>query len=119
MNNTNKTNEEIAEKLAQEQLDAYNNGNIEAFLKPYTKDCEIFDQASGKMMMKGHTEMRERYSKLFKTYPKLHADVTKRMSLGNFVIDYEEVDRSENEHVRAIAIYEIKDNLINKVWFIK
>jgi len=107
------------EQLAQEQLDAYNSHDIEAFLNAYSEDCEIYNQSTGEIMMKGHDAMRERYGKMFNERPKLYADLIKRMTLGNFAIDQEEVTISDTEHSQAIAIYEVKDNLIRKVWFIK
>ena len=107
------------ELLAQEQLDAYNNHDIEAFLKPYSSTVEIYNQKTGEIMMKGHDAMRERYGKMFKEMDKLNANVTKRMALGDFCIDYEDVTLRENEFTKAIAIYECKEGEIIKVWFIK
>lgn len=34
--------EDIAINLAEEQLQAYNNRDIEAFLKPYTEDIKVY-----------------------------------------------------------------------------
>jgi len=116
---SNNENEKIAENLAKEQLDAYNKGDIEAFLKPYSDDCEIFEHSTGKSLMKGKEAMRETYSKLFIKYPDLYCQIVSRMVLNNYVIDYENVRFSDSERVKAIAIYEIKDNQIKKVWFIK
>ena len=116
----NKTDDEkIAESLAQAQLDAYNAHDIETFLKQYSENCTIYDQKSGKVTQQGKKKMREIYSKLFDKYPKLHANVTKRMVLNNFVIDYEDVIVNDEKKVNAIAIYEIKDKLIHKVWFVQ
>jgi hypothetical protein len=41
------------------------------------------------------------------------------MVLGNFVVDYEEVTGLPDVDVlHAIAIYEVNDGAIQKVWFI-
>ena len=111
--------EKTPKDLAQEQLDAYNNRDIEAFLKPYDKECEIYTLESGEMTLKGHDDMRKRYSNLFEARPLLHANVVNRMVLGKFVIDQEEVKLSDTESTKAIAIYQTGENLIKKVWFIR
>ena len=107
------------ELLAQEQLDAYNNRDIDAFLDVYSDDVKIYDLSSGKVISNGKEEMRKTYGKMFTELTELNAKVTNRMVLNKFAIDYEDVTFTKEKKTNAIAIYETKDNKIHKVWFIK
>lgn len=106
----------MIEKLAQKQLDCYNNHDLDGFLSCYAENVEIYDQATGALKMSGKAEMSVRYQKRFES--KVHAKLENRMVLGKQAIDYEYVTSIDREPVRAIAIYLEEDNLIAKVWFI-
>jgi hypothetical protein len=54
--------------LVQRQLNAYNAGNIDAFLEPYSDDVEIFDFPN-KPTLKGKEAMRKQYAELFAKFP--------------------------------------------------
>ncbi len=111
--------ETMARDLAQQQLDAYNKGDIEAFLEPYSEDVEIYTFPD-KLQMKGKEQMRARYAAKFKKYPKLHCKLLNRIVKGNTAIDHEEISGVlENETYMALAIYTIKDGKIAKVYFVK
>ncbi|MFV8827518.1 nuclear transport factor 2 family protein [Alkalihalobacterium sp. APHAB7] len=111
--------ENIAEKLAQTQLDAYNRQNLEDFLTVYSEDVEIYEFPST-LIYKGIEKMRERYGQLFQANPNQHAALLSRMVNNNMVIDHEHVTgRANGVDVHAIAIYEVENDKITKVWFIK
>ncbi|TVP45245.1 MAG: steroid delta-isomerase [Mongoliibacter sp.] len=110
--------EEIAEKLAQEQLDAYNNRDIDAFLAPYAENVKIFNFPND-LQYEGKDNMRERYKNMFANSPDLHCKLVNRMVMGNTVIDQEEVVRRKGDSkIHAIAIYKIKNDKIAEVYFI-
>jgi len=114
MDTTNK-----AVLLVQQQLDGYNNNDIEAFLKPYAEQVEIYTFPD-KLQYIGKEEMRKRYSGMFKKYPDLHCDLVNRIVENNTIIDHEKVSlKPEKEPIRAIAIYKIKDGKIAQVYFIQ
>ena len=50
--------------LAQEQLDGYNNRDIDAFLKPYAKNVKVYTYPN-KLDYEGIDEMRKRYAPMF------------------------------------------------------
>lgn len=111
--------EKVARRLAQEQLDAYNNRDIDAFMKPYSDDVKVF-QFPDKLLYEGNGPMRDQYSRYFGMTPDLHATLVNRIVQGNTVIDQEEVTRVTGEEpAKAIAIYKIKNNKISEVYFIK
>jgi hypothetical protein len=103
-------------ELADEQLAAYNAHNLEAFLRPYAEDIEIYDLQTGKTLSKGKEAMRKAYSFL-NNAEALHCTILNRIVQGNVVIDHEEVVIAPGQKVYAVAIYEVKNGKIQKVWF--
>ncbi|KFF16867.1 amidohydrolase family protein [Chryseobacterium sp. JM1] len=106
------------ESLAQQQLNAYNARNIDAFLEPYADDVELY-QFPGKLISKGKEAMRKTYSAMFEKYPDLHCEIKQRIVNLNSVIDKESVSGLRpGVKTEATAIYEIKNDKISKVYFI-
>jgi hypothetical protein len=111
--------EEVAERLAQEQLDAYNNRDIEAFVAPYSEDVKVFNFPN-EFLYEGKDQLYGLYGRMFSRTPDLHCKLVNRMVMGNTVIDQEEVTiRKEDPPMRAIAIYKIKEGKIAEVYFIR
>jgi len=111
--------ERIGRRLAQAQLDAYNNRDIDAFMEPYSDDVKIF-QFPETLLYEGKEKMRDNYARYFGMTPDLHCHLVNRMVMGNTVIDQEEVTRVHGEEpTKAIAIYKIRDEKIAEVYFIK
>lgn len=108
----------IAFRLAQEQLDAYNKRDIEAFLKPYADSVKVFTYPD-KLEFKGKEIMRMSYTGMFAQAKDLHCTLVSRMVLGNKVIDEESVIFQKGQPpMRAIAIYTIDKDKISEVRFI-
>lgn len=108
-----------AERLAQRQLDAYNAGDIDAFLACYADDVRVWDLHTGELRMQGLPSMRERYGALFTRCPELHAALVGRLCLGATCVDQEHVTgmNEDGTVVHALATYEVRDGLIRQVWF--
>ncbi|MFA0964433.1 amidohydrolase family protein [Roseivirga sp. BDSF3-8] len=106
------------EDLAQEQLNAYNAGDIDAFLAPYSDSVEIY-MFPDQLVSKGKEVMRQRYGQMFEQLPELHCKLTDRVVLGNTVIDKEYVTGVPNGPVEAIAIYKIENGRIARVYFVR
>jgi hypothetical protein len=84
------------EKLAQDQLVAYNSRNIDAFIKQYSDDVKIYN------------------------FPNLHCELLARIIQIDTVIDHEMVTFIvDKPKLFTIAIYKIKDDKISEVYFIK
>jgi hypothetical protein len=108
----------IAEILVQEQLDAYNNRDIEAFLKPYSDSVSVYFFPN-QLLYKGKETMRKEYSEMFSNLPGLHCTLKNRIVLGNRVIDEESVIFNKDKPaMRAAAIYTIANDKIVAVHFI-
>lgn len=103
--------------LAQQQLDAYNARNLDAFLEPYADDVEVYDLPD-KLISKGKDAMRKRYGTLFANTPGLHCQLVNRIVVSNTVVDHERVTfGTDRAPVQAIAIYKIEDGKIKTVYF--
>jgi hypothetical protein len=111
--------EQVAFSLAQQQLDAYNNRDIDAFMEVYSDSVEIY-LFPETLISQGKPAMRERYTTLFETTPELHCMLVKRIVQGNTVIDQELVTKESGEpKIQAIAIYNIAHGKIQRVYFIQ
>lgn len=108
------------EQLAQKQLDAYNQQDIDTFVSVYADDVVVMDFPSNNISLTGKEEFRTRYQNLFLQNPNNHAELKHRLVKGNIVIDHEYVTgRASGVNSEAIAIYEVDETHIRKVWFVK
>ena len=103
--------------LVEQQAEAYNRRDLEAFLKPYSEDIELYE-FPGKLQAVGKSVMREGYRPLFENFPELHCESINRMVLGNTVIVHERVTGLP-KLVEAIAIYTIKDGKIVRLTLVQ
>ncbi|MCB2205592.1 amidohydrolase family protein [bacterium] len=105
--------------LAQMQLNAYNARNLDAFLEPYAEDVEVYTFPST-LQYTGKQHMRELYGEFFSEAEALHCRLVGRISYQNTVIDREYVTGIPGrDNIEAVAIYEMADGFIQKVWFIQ
>ncbi|MDQ1266309.1 MAG: hypothetical protein QG635_1461 [Bacteroidota bacterium] len=108
------------EDLAQIQLNAYNSRDLDAFLRCYSDDVEIY-KFPDSLMYKGKEKMKELYGGFFDKAINLHCKLVNRINKDKFVIDQEFVNTGipERENISAVAIYEVEGGFIKKVWFIR
>lgn len=104
-------------ELVQRQLNAYNGHDLEAFLAPYAEDVEIY-ATSGKLLMKGKEQMRKEYL-FITTMPHLYCRLINRITIGNTVIDHEEIwSKPEPVNLQyGVAVYVIDKGKIIRVYF--
>lgn len=108
----------MVERLVEEQLKHYNNHDLEAFVQVFDEDVEVYVLGEKAPYMVGRDAMRERYGIRFQSKD-LHARIIHRMIKGNTVIDHEEVTGIGEDIVYAIAIYQVGEKAIEKVWFVR
>ncbi len=109
------TNTEIVQK----QLEAYNLRNLEAFVSYYSEDIEIYDFPEV-LKISGKQRLKEVYKDVFDGSPLLHATIESRIAFDNKIIDHEKVTgRKGVDFIEVIAIYELRNDLIDKVFFIR
>ena len=107
------------ETVVQRQVEAYNARDIEAFLSIYADDVIVRRLPSGEVAWDSKDAMRPRYAKRFAENPELFCTITKRIVHGDWVVDHELVTGvKDRPRVRAVATYEVRDGLIQNVWFL-
>ena len=106
------------EILVQQQLNAYNAGNLEAFLEPYSDSIEIYDFPDT-LNAKGKENMRRSYEPMFKFNKGFHCELVNRIVDGNKVIDQEKITGAGFLPMKASVIYIIENGKIRKVYFMK
>jgi imidazolonepropionase-like amidohydrolase len=107
------------ESVVQRQVEAYNARDIEAFLSFYANDVVIRRLPSGEVAWDSKDAMRPRYAKRFAENPELFCTITKRIVHGDWVVDHELVTGVIGRpRVRAVATYEVRNGLIQNVWFL-
>lgn len=106
-----------AETIVQEQLDAYNARDIDAFMDTYSDNIKLYMHPD-KLLSEGKKPMTAQYTTFFENTPDLHCTIKNRMVIGNKVIDEESVT-ANGTTLSAVAIYELENGKISKVTFIQ
>ena len=110
------------EDIVQRQLNAYNARDAVAFAATYAPDVSIRTLPETTDLMKGREALLAKYGEMFKQRPDSAVHITNHAVHGPFVIDQEEfVHRWDvtKTSFAGTAIYEVKDGLIQTVWFLK
>ena len=106
-------------QLVQQQLDGYNQGDIDLFLEPYADTVKMYNHPD-KLLGRGKDRMRIMYGNMFSSRPELNCTLMNRMVLGNIVIDQEYVRFSKDQPpTEVIAMYKIAGGKIAEVYFIR
>ncbi|MFK0292704.1 nuclear transport factor 2 family protein [Streptomyces sp. NPDC090442] len=107
------------EEIVDGQLAAYNARDLDAFLGYYVEDVPVYAFPSGEVLAdRSGPAFRERYRALFDGSPDLHAELVSRVTHGRIVIDQELVSGFQGDEVRAaVALYEVGEERIERVWF--
>ncbi|MGE0433201.1 MAG: nuclear transport factor 2 family protein [Planctomycetota bacterium] len=85
-------------QLADEQLRAYNRGDLDAFCACFADDVVVLDE-SGRATMRGMQEFRARYGALFAggKLKDVRADIRGRVSVANHLVELETARRTDVE----------------------
>jgi hypothetical protein len=103
-------------ELAEAQLIAYNNGDVESFMAVFHEDISIWNFGDNEPQVKGFEEVKKIYAALFEASPNLNSKVVNRTIIGNKVLDYEYITGrggNFNEPFFLVMIYEMKEG---KIW---
>jgi hypothetical protein len=106
-----------AEQVVQQQLEAYNNRNINSFMATMSTEIVLYNFADGKLLAQGFKDVKAMYSSLFSQSPQLHSELTNRIVLGNQVIDHETITgrMGSSEAIELVVIYEVSESKIYKI----
>lgn len=106
------------EEIVKKQLDFYNKHDLEGFMSTYNNEVEIYNLIDNSIMIKGKEQLKNSYRERFEVL-NVYAEIENRIVIGNKVIDNEYVTGLEKDAIKkAVAIYEIENNLIKRVWFV-
>lgn len=113
--------QQTAEQIVQENLDFYNNRNIEGFMSSFSEDIKMYNLGDPNPTVVGLDAVRKVYTALFERSPKLHSNILKRIVIGNKVIDHESITgRNGNAGIlELVLIYEVNQQKINKITVIR
>ena len=103
------------------QLEAYNNRDIDAFIACYAEDCVVEDGV-GNVSMTGTEAMRKSYADMFASSPELHCHLASRTVVGHYILDEERVTGragSEDQVRHVVAVYRVENGLIQHVRFLR
>ena len=95
------------------QVEAYNAGDLEAFLGCYAPTV-VIRAGDGTVLNEGLEAMRATYVGWFGSLPGLRAEIVTRVQRGSWVVDDEHVT-AEGLDVRALVAYRVRDGLIDQV----
>ncbi|WP_445666606.1 nuclear transport factor 2 family protein [Fodinibius sp. AD559] len=103
------------EDPVQHQLEAFNNRDIDAFMEAFADDATV-ENGGGEEMMSGSEQIRAFYRNVFENSPNLHCDIVNRTTVGDWVIDEEQLQglKAEGfpEEAHAMVAYAVEDGHI-------
>ncbi|MCB0705154.1 MAG: nuclear transport factor 2 family protein [Saprospiraceae bacterium] len=111
----------LAEKLADQQLVAYNKRDLESFLTFFSDTVKVYNSLH-EFGYQGTQKMYEVYEGWFGMTESMHCQIINRIATGNTVIDHERIeytiDGKENAF-ESIAIYKVAGDKIAEVHFVR
>ncbi|MEM9024940.1 MAG: nuclear transport factor 2 family protein [Bacteroidota bacterium] len=113
--------ERTPEQIVQENLDFYNQGDIEGFMRSFSDDIALYEFGKAAPSYRGRDAIRTVYARLFTNSPDLHSTIVHRTVLGNKVIDHEHITgrNGSNEPLELVLIYEVNTQHIVKMTVIR
>lgn len=105
------------EHVVQKQLEAYNNRDIEGFMRTFFEDVRLYSYPDS-LTTEGAEATRKRYQEFFEKTPNLHSEIKNRIVIGNVVID-EEFITANNRTYSIVAMYEVENGKIIRARFIR
>lgn len=104
-------------QLAQEQLIAYNERNLDRFLACYAEDFALYRPPAAEPVLRGKAALAAHYANNRFNLPGLHAELLGRLVVGSKVFDHERVHGVRPEPFEVVASYEVRDGLIVAAYF--
>jgi hypothetical protein len=103
--------------VVQRQFDAYNARDLPGFLATYSESAQIYYLPATEPALSGKAQLAQYYGTQRFNRPDLHAELVNRIILGNKVIDQERVRGIADTPIEGIAVYEVREGVIQVVWF--
>ncbi|HEX8940238.1 MAG TPA: nuclear transport factor 2 family protein [Candidatus Limnocylindrales bacterium] len=98
------------------QFDAYNDRDIEAVLRYYSRTAVVRDAGGGTFRDEGHDAIRVAFGEVFDASPELHADARDVFQVGRWVTTHSVATgfRSSGDKGKRewVEVYGVEDGLI-------
>ena len=107
-----------ARSVADAQLVAYNAKNMEGYLALFHDNATLINLPGQEIVAQGTEAIRAMYEVRFET-PGLRCEVNQRSEIANVAIDRETVYTDGNPPVDILAMYEVVDAKIKRIFFIR
>ncbi len=109
------------EATVQAQLEAYNRGDIAAFIATFHPDAELFVLGEDEPKARGRPAIEAIYADLFARSPNLHSEVVHRAVIGDRVVDHERITGRDGSDapLELIMVYEVEPLGIRRAWAIR
>lgn len=104
--------------IANQQLVAYNNRDIDAFCALFSDDITLIDLPSMSVFVNGLVELKAFYTQRFSN-TELQCVVHSHSDIANWAIDKETVHGLSSGPLDIVAMYEVADEKIKRAFFIK
>ncbi|MGW9686679.1 nuclear transport factor 2 family protein [Flagellimonas sp. 2504JD1-5] len=108
--------EESISKLINRQVNTFNNRDLLGFVSCYSENV-LVERFPNETMYRGREKMTENYDRFYKNTKEAKVEVVNRIQIGNTVID-EEITLVDGRKGHQVAIYEVKNGLIDSMRFI-
>jgi hypothetical protein len=105
-----------AADIVQRQADAYNARDLDRFVAEFSDTVAVYRLPATEPAIVGKVKFAEFYATQRFNLPRLHAEIVNRIVMGNKVIDHERITGVRAEPFEMVVIFEIADNLIQRVW---
>lgn len=102
------------------QIKAYNQRDITQFMACFHPDIKLLKLSQDQPVASGLEAVEAIYRDLFASSPLLQCTIMHRSIHGEFIIDEESVKGAKKypDGLSATVIYQLKDSLIYRVWFV-
>ena len=104
------------EDIVQRQLDAYNARDLERFLASYAETIRVYRPPAAAPAIAGKPAFGAFYATQRFNRANLHAELVKRMVLGNKVIDHERITGARDQPFEVAVVYDVAGGLIQCTW---
>lgn len=104
--------------IVDSQIQAYNNKDIEKFLRCYSDEITVYMLDSNQMLTDGKDQLAETMKKAFTTDPNSKTEIHSQIHQGDLIINHEWIsDHTPGKMVKSVSIYQVKAEKIVKLWF--
>lgn len=104
-------------RCVNEQLDAFNVHDLDAFLDCYTTDA-VIGSLTGGVIAETRAQWRDYYTTMFRDEPEINATLLHRIIVGRIVADLELIGGIEGPARESLVLYQLGETgYIDRVWF--